>query len=146
MRIFLIILLVFNISVNANIPKNSYVIPTQKNVGIYENRIRKLHENALFHVSLQNRLQVLEEKGNSYQIQDDLGRIGWVQKRFVAVVRGKHLNRFDPADVRGYDDLRSFISIIDNSEFNDSMIKLDRSFKDNLKETVDRETVERIVQ
>ncbi len=145
MRTFLIILLVFTISANANIPKNSYVIPTQKNVGIYENRIRKLHENALFHVGLQSRLQVLEEKGNSYQIQDDHGRIGWVDKRFVAVVQGTHLNSFDPADVRDYDDLRSFISILDIPELTDRMIKLDRSFKDNLKETVDRETVERIV-
>ncbi len=146
MRNFLLIILVFNIYAFGSIPKNNYVIPVQEKVGIYENRIRTLHERALFHVNLESRLRVLEEKNIYYRIKDEQGRTGWVEKRFVAAVRKTNLNSFNPADVKGYDDIRSFISIIDGQELTDVMIKLDRSFKENLREAVDREMVERIVQ
>lgn len=146
MRAFLPLLLVLNISAFGNIPKERYVIPTQKEVGIYQNRIRKLNENALFHVSLKSRLRVLEEKTDSYHVQDENGRVGWVEKRFVATVRKTQLQDFTQAEVHGYDDISSFWSILDSPEFTDLIIKLDRSFKDNLKEIVDREMIERIVQ
>ena len=45
-----------------------------------------------------------------------------------------------------YDNVRSFISIFGVPGQEEVIIKLERSFKDYLKEQVDRETVERIVK
>jgi len=130
----------------ASIPKGLYVIPVRKEVRIYGNRVRGLNEDALFKVNLNSRLRVLDMKDDLYKIEDEHGRIGWVEKRFVAPIKKSSLNDFVPAEVRNYDYVRSFISIFGVPGQEDVIIKIERSFKDNLKEQVDRETVERIVK
>lgn len=130
----------------ASIPKGLYVIPVRKEVRIYGNRVRRLNEDSLFKVNLNSRLRVLDMKDALYKIEDEHGRIGWIEKRFVAPIKKSSLNNFDPAEVHNYDDVRSFISIFGIPGQEDITITLDRSFKENLKEHIDRETVERITR
>ena len=130
----------------ASIPEDLYVIPVRKEVRIYGNRIRGLNEDALFKVNLNSRLRVLDMKDDLYKIEDEHGRIGWVEKRFVAPIKKSLLHGFDPASVDGYNDVRDVIIILDGTESDNIIIKPERSFIENLKEHIDRETVERIAR
>ncbi len=141
---FLIILLYF--AGYAHFPQDMYVMPVQKDVKIHGNRFRKLNEEALFQVTLNCRLKVLVIKENLYKIKDNQGRVGWVEKQFVAPITKSSIDIYTPAEVYGYHDIRSFFSIFGIPDQEEVRIKLDRSFKENLKEHVDRETVERIVK
>ncbi len=143
---YVIILLSTSI-ILASVPKrNLYVIPKKDNVSVYENRIRKLNENSKFVVNLKSRLRVLETKKDSYKVQNDKGRVGWIKKRFVAPLKNASYFEIDSLDVIGHIDFFSFSSIIDNSDPEGIAIKLDRSFKEALGENIDRESVQRVIE
>ena len=87
---------------------------------------------------------MLKETRNSYQVEFS-GKRGWVDKGSVVAVGKSKTFVFDNADVIGYLDNPTPVYIIDADDPNANPITLDRSFKDALRENVDRETVERQV-
>jgi hypothetical protein len=122
-----------------------FVQPTKGDVGLYQNEIRGLNEQALAMVGVDDRLQILKSGRNNYQVKTASGQVGWVEKRFVVATSGKKF-MFDDAEVIGYLDNPTPVYIIDADSKDATPIKLDRSFADALRQNVDRETVDRQVK
>jgi len=133
---------IFSMSTFIYAQEAKFVQPTKNGVGVYENEVRKLNEEAKFTVGIDDRLQVLQTTKNSYKVKNAAGEIGWVEKRLVAATSGKKF-MFDDAEVIGYLDNPTPVYIIDADSKDAQPIKLDRSFADALRQNVDRETVER---
>jgi hypothetical protein len=119
-----------------------FVQPTKNGVGLYQNEVRKLNEDAKMTVGIEDRLQVMSAGSNHYKVKTATGDVGWVEKRLVAATSGKKF-MFDDAEVIGYLDNPTPVYIIDADNKDAQPIKLDRSFADALRQNVDRETVER---
>ena len=123
-----------------------YVTPTKDNVGVYKNAVREVYEEPLFTVGTKDRLSVVSSKGRSYKVQTASGQEGWIEKRLVANTGKSKTFVFDNAEVVGYLDNPTPVYIIDTDDPNADPINLDRSFKDALRENVDKETIERQVK
>ena len=122
--------------------KTKFVQPTSNNVGVYRNEIRKVNEQAIMKVGVEDRLQVVKTSRNHYKVKTSTGDVGWVEKRLVVATSGKKF-MFDDAEVIGYLDNPTPVYIIDADSKDATPIKLDRSFAEALRQNVDRETVER---
>ena len=123
-----------------------YVAVTKDAVGLFKNETRDLYEQPVTTVGPQDRLVVLETSRSNYKVRTSGGTVGWIEKR-VCVSTGKSKTFiFDNAEVIGYLDNPTPVYIMDADDPNADPINLDRSFKDALRENVDRETVERQVQ
>jgi len=141
----IMIMIVFNLFAGSPV-KNLYVLPKYDNVCVYENPVRLLNENSAFRVNLEARLLILEITDDCYRVQDGSGRTGWIEKRHVALSKDVCSLEFDPKDVTGYDDDKPTVIIHDYDGEEDTRIKLDRSFAENLKCNVDREALLRQVK
>jgi hypothetical protein len=119
-----------------------YVSPKKEGVGVYENKVRKLYEQPILKVGSGDRLLVLDETRNAYEVEVK-GTKGWVDKSQVVATGKSKTFVFDNAEVVGYLDNPTPVYIIDADDPNANPITLDRSFKDALRENVDRETLER---
>jgi hypothetical protein len=97
-------------------------------------------------VNTNDRLLILESKRDNQKIQSPDGRIGWIEKRLVVASGKSKTFVFDNAEVIGYLDNPTPVYIIDSDDPNADPINLDRSFKDALRENVDKETIERQVK
>jgi len=123
--------------------------PTKDGVGIYKNEIRQLYEEPIMTVGTADRLTVMEKKRDAYKIKTPDGQVGWVEKKLVNLIGGGKSSKtfvFDNAEVVGYLDNPTPVYIIDTDDPNADPISLDRSFKDALRENVDKETIERQVK
>jgi len=118
--------------------------PVKDGVKIYKNDTRQLYEEPILTVGTSDRLQVLDSKKDMHKVKTSDGTIGWVEKKEVSVLSGKSKTFvFDNAEVVGYLDNPTPVYIIDTDDPNADPISLDRSFKDALRENIDKETVER---
>jgi hypothetical protein len=126
--------------------KGRYVIPKKENAGVYVNRVRSLNEQMLYAAHLNDRLLVLEEQGDSYKVINDTGQVGWIKKEYVALVKSGAKMGFDPAEVQGYNNSLSPFIITDVTDPKDVEIKFDRSFKEALRENLDRESITRAIE
>jgi hypothetical protein len=122
---------------------NRYVMPTERKVGIYQNRIRKPYEQLLYRVGPDARLLVLEETGRYVKVKDGRGRVGWVEKRLVTTTGARSRMLFAEAEVVGYLGNPTPIIIFDANAPDQTPLYLDRSFDDEVAVNVDRETIER---
>ncbi len=120
-----------------------YVQAKQNDVGVYKNQIREVYEQPIFKVGTDDRLLILESKGDHYKVQNAEGQVGWVEKRLVVAIGKSKTFIFDNAEVLGYLDAPTPVYILDSDDPNAERIYLDRSFKDALRDNVDKETVER---
>lgn len=120
-----------------------YVQPKESNVGIYKNQVRQVYEQPVFKVGPDDRLLILDSKGDSYKVQNVDGQTGWVEKRLVVSIGKSKTFVFDNAEVVGYLDNPTPVYILDSDDPNAERIYLDRSFKDALRDNVDKETTER---
>lgn len=118
--------------------------PSKEGVKVYKSDTRQLYEEPILTVGTSDRLQVLDSKRDMHKIKTSDGTIGWVEKKEVSVLSGKSKTFvFDNAEVVGYLDNPTPVYIIDTDDPNADPISLDRSFKDALRENIDKETVER---
>jgi hypothetical protein len=131
----------FGLTVSAD----TVVLVKHDNAGVYQNRIRKVFETPLFTVSTQDRLLVLQIKGDRYLIRDNKGREGWIEKMVCVRASGNRQIIYEPIDLRPFDSEVSTTLIIGNNNQPDEMIRLDRSFKEELLSNTDKESVERQV-
>jgi hypothetical protein len=120
-----------------------YVQAKQADLGIYKNQIREVYEQPLYKVSTEDRLLIMDSKGDHYKVQNADGQVGWVEKRLVVAIGKSKTFVFDNAEVLGYLDAPTPVYILDSDDPNAERIYLDRSFKDALRDNVDKETVER---
>jgi hypothetical protein len=123
-----------------------YVQAKEGTVGVYKNQTRQMYEEPLYKVGTSDRLQVLGAKGDFYQVKSADGQSGWVEKRLVVTIGKSKTFVFDNAEVMGYLDAPTPVYIIDSDDPNAERIYLDRSFKDALRDNVDKETIERQVK
>lgn len=120
-----------------------YVQAKESIVGVYKNQVRQVYEEALYKVGPDDRLLVLDSKGDSYKVQNAEGQQGWVEKRLVLQLGKSKTFTFESAEVIGYLDNPTPVYILDSDDPNAERIYLDRSFKDALRDNTDKETVER---
>jgi hypothetical protein len=120
-----------------------YVSPKEANVGVYQNQVRQVYEQPVFKVGPEDRLLILDSKGDSYRVQNVEGKNGWVEKRLVQAIGKSKTFVFDNAEVVGYLDNPTPVYILDSDDPNADRIYLDRSFKDALRDNTDQETTER---
>ena len=124
-------------------PEKKFVQPKENNVGVYKNQIREVYETPVFKVGPEDRLLILETKGDHYKVQNGEGATGWIEKRLVIQIGKSKTFVFDNAEVVGYLDNPTPVYILDSDDPNAERIYLDRSFKDALRDNTDKETVER---
>jgi hypothetical protein len=139
--LFVTVLFLFVSTIVAQSEK--YVSPIKNNVGIYKNEVREVYEKPLKEVDSKDRMLVMQTKRNHYKVQHPDGTVGWIEKRLVAATGKSKTFIFDQAEVLGYLDNPTPVYIIDSDDPNSDPISLDRSFKEALRENVDKETVER---
>ena len=120
-----------------------YAIPKKNNINVYENAVRKIFEQAKFTVSVDSRLTILDENKNMYKIQDDQNRVGWIEKNLVKKQKSSKRLSFDNVFIHDYIDNPTVIIIPDATDPEESKIKLERSFIEQLKRNTDRETLQR---
>lgn len=123
-----------------------FVTPTKDGVGVYKNQTREVYEEPVFKVGTTDRLTVVRKKGRHYKIKSPDGQEGWIEARLVVATGKSKTFVFDNADVIGYLDNPTPVYIIDTDDPNADPINLDRSFKDALRQNVDKETVERQIK
>ena len=123
-----------------------YVQPKEGNIGVYKNQIRDVYEQPIFKVGTDDRLLIVDSKGDHYKVQNAEGQNGWIEKRLVVSIGKSKTFVFDKADVVGYLDNPTPVYILDSDDPNAERIYLDRSFKEALRDNVDKETMERRAQ
>ena len=121
-----------------------YVMPAAKAVEVYPSEVRRLNERALFTADAQARLLVLEEGRRALRVRDMDGREGWVRRDEVVRASQSALFEYGEAHVLGHLDEPMAIIILDGDGTDETPIRLDRSFKEALRENTDRETTERL--
>ena len=121
-----------------------YVVPSKNSVPVYADRVHKGNELPVFKVGVPDRLAVIAESRGRYKIRTSDGKVGWVEKNRVKEVRANKQFVFDNADVYGYLDDPTPVYIIDADNPGDVAINLKRSFKDELRENVDKYTIDRM--
>jgi hypothetical protein len=120
-----------------------YVQAKEGSVGVYKNQIREVYEQPIFKVGPDDRLLIVDTKGETYKVQNNEGQSGWVEKRLVVSIGKSKTFVFDNAEVVGYLDNPTPVYILDSDDPNAERIYLDRSFKEALRDNVDKETAER---
>jgi hypothetical protein len=123
-----------------------YVKPVQNNVGIYRSMKPDASEQPLFKVGNEDRLVLVEIKGDFLRVQNVDGVSGWVERKLMVSIGSNKAFSFDKADVIGYLDNPTPVYIIDVDDPNAERISLDRSFKEALKDNIDKVTIERQVR
>jgi hypothetical protein len=123
-----------------------YVSPTKDGIGIFKNETRQLYEQPVTTVGPQDRLVVIENGRSCYKVKSPGGTVGWIEKSACVATGKSKTFIFDNAEVIGYLDNPTPVYIMDADDPNADPINLDRSFKDALRENVDRETIERETQ
>ena len=123
-----------------------FVTPVKDGTGVYKNQTREVYEEPILTVGTTDRLTVITKKGRFYQVRTPDGQTGWIEDRLVVATGKSKTFVFDNADVIGYLDNPTPVYIIDTDDPNADPINLDRSFKDALRENVDKETVERQIK
>ncbi|MDG5816096.1 hypothetical protein QA601_13465 [Chitinispirillales bacterium ANBcel5] len=126
------------------------VTPNSDGVGVYENEIREVYENPIFTVDRNDNLTVVETQARHYKVRTGGGQVGWVERNRVSAVSSDEGRSrtfvFDNAEVVGYLDNPAPVYIMDTDDPGAEPISLDRSFKDALRQNIDRETLERIAR
>jgi len=117
------------------------------NTKIYEKEVREAYESPLVSVGANDVLTIMEVKKNHFKVRTDSGIEGFVQKGdVVKAAKSSNVSKsytYEGAQVDAYLTNPTPVYIIDTDDPNDAPITLDRSFKESLKQNVDKETMER---
>lgn len=122
----------------------SFVLTTKDDSPVYRNYTRSLIEQPLFKADRNETFQVIAEKGEMYRVVDKNGRNGWIEKCFCVKSQTGRRFEFEPEDVKGYSEVPTFGIVIDHEGKDEIPLQLERSFKEELKENIDKENVKRV--
>ena len=89
------------------------------------------------------RLSILQTGKLQLQISNNEGNSGWIEKKLVSVVAAGKTLYYEPLDILERLDRVEPIIIIDGTGPSQTPIMLERSFKDQVQNNVDQETIER---
>ncbi|MFH0919250.1 MAG: SH3 domain-containing protein [Fibrobacterota bacterium] len=122
------------------------VLAKTDDVKVYQNKVRQLYEKPIYSAKQDEYMEVIESDKDVYKVQLSNGKVGWVDKRFVAPLDKKTKKVanyvFEDANVQGWLDNPQAVYILDMTDPNFKPIKLDKSFADQIEQNVDREKSE----
>ncbi len=113
-------------------------------VRIYKNKTRKLNEKPIYELRAGEVVEVLKSSGDKYYVKHYSGVKGWVEKRLLRKAKdiGKTM-AFTGEQVLGeLGDIEPVI-IFEDEDNKLKGVKIERSFKDEMKANVDKEQMER---
>jgi hypothetical protein len=122
-----------------------YVTPIKNDIAVFAHNPQSTGERPVFLVGTGDWLKVLESTGDMYRVSDMKGNIGWIGKTSVKQAASGETLTFGDAGVFAYLDNPTPVYILDASNPLDKSILLDRSFSEEIRDNVDRMTIERIV-
>ena len=122
-------------------PINKYVTPLKADIQVFA---RNSMTSPVFTVKTGEWLLVMETKGDRLKVRDSKGNIGWIDKASAREVTPGESMTFENADVYSYLDNPAPVYILDATDPLNNSIKLKRSFANELRENIDRPTVDRI--
>jgi len=134
------VLVVFNLASS----RDMFVIPNHDNSGIYEHKIRVLSERPVFYAGTKDRLQIIASEDRFYRVKTADGREGWIEQNICSKAINGTRFMFEPADVYSHMENPVDIFILDVKDPTNMYIELKRSFKDEVRENVDKEFIERL--
>jgi hypothetical protein len=126
-------------------PKDRYVVPIKNDIPVFAHDPKSGPEQPSFIAGTGDRLMVLGVKSDAYKVSDLKGDVGWIDKVSVKEIGLTETMTFGNADVLGFLDNPTPIYILDASDSLNNIIMLTRSFSNELKENIDRMTIDRIV-
>ena len=122
-------------------PSNKYVTPLKADIEAFA---KNSVTSSVFTVKTGEWLLVMETKGDRLKVKDSNGNIGWIDKSSVREATSREYMTFEGADVHAYLDNPAPVYILDAADPSKNPIKLERSFARELRENIDRPTVDRI--
>jgi hypothetical protein len=144
MRIIIIMTIAFAVcSLNAAGGSLRYAVPTKEQVPVYRNDTRKVFEQPLFFIGKDDHCAVKATEKSMARITTPAGKTGWVE---IALVRFESVNSkysYEAAEVLEHLDNPTPIVIPGANITFDQNLSLDRTFADELRQNVDRETIAR---
>jgi hypothetical protein len=120
-----------------------YGIPVKDEVPAYLNATRKVFEQPLFFIGKNDRVVVQAREKNMVRIETASKQTGWVESPAIKIVSRNQSIAFENAEVPGYINNPDPTIIIGPEDAIERSLALNRSFADELRENVDRETIAR---
>lgn len=121
-----------------------FVVPISKSINAYPNEVRKLNEKPIFKMLIDERYLVLKDSNTHTKIKNQEGNIGWVEKRLIKTIRASSGFIFEKELIESYMETPSPIKINGDIDSYDTLIIEERSFSEDIKVNVDRETIARM--
>jgi hypothetical protein len=128
---------------------NDQMVARRPNTQIFANEVREAFESAIMTIGTDDVVTITDVRSRHFRIRTANGTEGFVAKNDLNRASQAQRSRafaFEAADVVGYLDNPTPVYIIDMDDPNADPITLDRSFREALKENVDRETMERLAR
>lgn len=120
-----------------------YVLPLDEQIGAYEQP--GLENAPAFVLAGNDRLMVLKRKGGALQIRDSRGRVGWVDRRKVVDARHNVMEFVRSTKIVSTFEEPEAIYLLDAQNPVDIPVRISRSFAEELRDNIDRESAMKIV-
>jgi hypothetical protein len=122
-----------------------YAIPISNGTSVFVHNPRIVGEPPVFTAGSEDRLLILEKKDDKYKVTNRNHLVGWVDVSLVTLMKSSETLSFSGSEVNAYLDNPSPVYIIDADNVVGKTILINRSFAGELRENIDRMTMERMV-
>ena len=116
------------------------------NAEIDEKERQMLNEKDLFPINADEQLQVIQSNVTQIKVQNKTMHVDCINKEICAKSTPNKSFNFSPATVQRYDDNPEIIEISGVPQIDDTEIQLTRTFKDEITQNIDKETIGRILE
>jgi hypothetical protein len=134
------------ICLSVSLMADPVMVNLKVSTGAYKNESHLQSENPFFYVNVNEQVQTLQSRGSQFKIQNKAQQVGWISnEKCNTIVPSKSLS-FDFASVKGYDDNPEVITLFGAQNDDVSEIALNRSFRTEIMQNIDKETISRILE